>query len=513
MQSVTPLFTSLATGQVRPLKWQVRASFVKAFDSDVDFFVLNTSTLDGTDVLSPIDNNVIQEWDKYEYIDYTDRVISVEVETEQTFPFSVVQAMADITFNNYDGLFTPNSASPIGSDILPRRPFRILLGFGKETIPVFVGLTTKMPEIDKASRTAKFHCIDFLTYLFEREIDQSITLIDYSTSEILDYMFQMLGLLPTQYNLDDVSFNRINFFYAEKGDRLGNIIRPLMEAEQGRLWLDEVGVIRFKNRQSYSETPVFTINNSNVIDYSDSGEDMVINYAKIKSTVLAEKPLQKIWELSAPELISPGSTATIWANLEDPATTVVTPILDTEIESSFFTPTIDDMGTMPYADISLTSIDVFSKAVKMVFTNSGTSPAHIYKLALWGNPVKVDDVIIVEDSDQPSIDALEEKRYELETNYIQNKNNAISKAAIIVEDYKDYASILELTIKGNPALQIGDMVTLNIDGFTGNFIIMKLVNILANKSLTQIIKVLGKSPLQYFILDQSLLDGDRVLTP
>src|SRR5690606_12714197 len=188
-------------------------SFDKEFDEDVTFFELNTSLLNGVDVLAPSDNSVIQEWDKYKYINLSDRVISVEVESEQTEPFSVVQSMADITFNNYDNFFTPKSGSSIQDYILPRRPFRILMGFGNEVVPIFVGLSTKLPEINKQSRTARFHCIDFLTFLFEQKIDDTIMLKDYSTGEILAYLLEHLGLLSSQYDIDPVSFNRINFFY------------------------------------------------------------------------------------------------------------------------------------------------------------------------------------------------------------------------------------------------------------------------------------------------------------
>lgn len=519
MQTTSSVFEKHASGSLRPLQYQVRASFDKAFDDDIDFFQLDSSLLNGGDVLAPSDNAVIQLWDKYEYQDISKRVIGVEVQSEQTEPYSIVLSMADITLNNYDGYFTPNSDSPVGEYILPRRPFRVLMGFGHDVVPLFIGLSTKSPRIDKQSRTVQFHCIDFLSYLFEQKIDQTITLLDYSTSEILAYLFDHLGLLSSQYDLDPVSFNRINYFYAEKGQSLGDIIRPLMEAEQGRLWLSELGVIKFLNRQNYPTASVATFNQSNVIDYSDSGDTSIINYAKITSEVLEEKIDQKIWELAAPEFIKAGATIDIWANLDNPITEADTPVyLASPEEKSYFTSTKDQVGEVVYEDVEVTSMDVFSTAVKLSFKNTGDSDAFLYEIVLFGNPVVVVDRIVVEESDDDSIEKYEEQRYELETNYIQSEDDAVSKAVIMVDDYKDFASAVELEVKGNPAYQIGDTATLNVDSYQGDHVITKLTNIMRDKRYTQLIRFKAKDPRQYFILSSddtsmSLLNGTDVLSP
>ena len=184
MQTTTAQFDSRARAILRPISWQLRMSFTKAFDDAVTFFILDTSELDGPDLLAPSDNDVIQEWDKYVYQDFTTRVISIEVSREEVEPYSVVQAMADITLDNHDGYFTPNSDSPISSYILPKRPTRIMLGFGGSNLPQFIGLTEQMPELDKNAGTAKFHLTDFLSFLFDRKIDDSTMLQNQSTGQI-----------------------------------------------------------------------------------------------------------------------------------------------------------------------------------------------------------------------------------------------------------------------------------------------------------------------------------------
>lgn len=519
MQTTTLPFRQIAGGNVRPLSWGLRASFDKQFDPSLTFFELDTSLLDGPDLLASSDADVVQEWDKYIYTDFSDRVISIEITQDQTEPFSVVQSMADITLNNFDGYFTPQGGSPIQDYILPKRPMRLLLGFDGTNLPQFIGLTENMPELDKISRTVRFHLIDFLTFIFDREIPETTMLEDVSTGEALDFLFQSVGLLPGQYVLDIASFNRIPWFYVEKGTKVGTVVNELMEAEQGRLFMDELGIIRFVNRQSYNTNPVWYFDHSRIIDYQVSSIDDIINFVRIECDILDKFENVPLWSASQPIQVPAGGSVEVWSAYQDPVTAVDSPTeSDVEIEASSYRATQEPTGNTTVSSVTLTSIENFSKASKLVFSNSGPLDCYIVNLDLWGDAIRVVDTIIVEESDQTSIDNFDERRYEIKTNYIQKQSNAITKAAILVDDYKDFGSVLDVDVKGNPALQIGDVITLDTDTYSGDFIITKLIQVLADNKYSQRIRVKFKEPRVYFILSsdseaQSLLDGSHVLTP
>jgi len=514
MQTTTTQFDSKARAILRPISWQLKMSFDKAFDNAVKFFQLDVSLLDGPDLLAPSDNDVIQEWDKYSYQDFSARVIGIEVSREEVEPYSVVQAMADITLDNHDGYFTPNSDSPISANILPKRPTRIMLGFGGYNLPQFIGLTEQMPEIDKNAGTAKFHLTDFLSFLFERKIDDSTLLENKSTGEILTVLFGLVGVLDSQLNFTATSFNRVPYFYVEKGTTLGTVVRELMEAEQGRLYMDELGVITFQNRQDFSTTPVIFFDERNTIDYNTSGIDDIINYVELTSHIYTEQIEQSIWQSSTPILVKAGSTTEVWASLQDPATLITTPAYsDIKVPSSHFISTDDIDGTSPNTSITVSDIDKFAKSAKITFSNGGTSDAYVYSIDLWGTPVKVSDTILVEDFDQASIDKFDEKRYVLETKYIQKRTTAQSKAAIIIDDYKDIGSILEIQTKGNMALQIGDVVSVSLDSYEGNYAVKKINQQMMGGGYSQRLTIKEREARVYFVLDQSLLNGTDVLSP
>lgn len=511
MQTTSLSYRQKAAGHIRPLSWGVRASFDKAFDDDVTFFTLDASVLDGPDILAPSDDNPLQEWDKYEYVDYSDRTIAIEVTREEIEPYSIVQAYADITLNNYDGYFTPNSGSPIDAFILPSRPFRALMGFGGEVLPQIVGLSEDMPDINKSSRAATFHVKDFMTFLLDQDISETIILENVQTHEVLDYLFQFMGLLDTQYTLDD-SLNTINFFYVEKGTKFNSVADKLMEAEIGRLYMDEAGIIRFKNRYSYDLTPVMNLNESNVIDYSISNTP-IINSVKIISSHREVQLSQSVWTKNIPTPIAVGETLIVWAEFQDPVTNLTDPTYSAiETNTSYFITTLNEDGTGTYSDVALT-MESFSKSAKLTFENTGASHAYIMDIVIYGTPAKVIDPIKVEEIDQDSIDKYGEKLYEIDNEYIQDESNAQSRALILLHDYAEYAAGVDIEIKSNPALQLGDAVNLDLDGFQGIHIITKTVNILSDGKLTQRIRARNKETPTFFTLDVSLLDGPDLLQP
>lgn len=514
MQTTSSRFQELATGYVRPLSYATRASFDKVFDTDVTFFTLDTSVLDGTDILAPSDDNPLQEWDKYAYVDYTGKTKSIEITREETEPYSVVQAFADIVLNNYDSYFTPNSGSPIEEYILPRRPFRALLGFGGETVPQIVGMSEGMPELDKASRTASFHVVDFMTLLLAQDIGETVILENVKTHEVLDYLLQYMGLTDDQYTLDD-SLNTIKFFYVEKGAKFRGILEKLIEAEIGRFYMDEAGILRFKNRYSYDLTPVYTFDKSNTIDYAVSDIDRIINSVKITNDVREVQIEQSVWTGSSPDEIGSGQTIEIWAQFNDPVTTLNDPVYSAvEINDSYFIASLAADGTGAYSDMDLVSLDLFSTSAKMVFENTGASAAYITAIDLYGTPAKIIDSIKVEEKDQASIDDFEEQLYEISDNpYIQDRSNAQARAIMLINDYKNYGSSVDLEVKGNPAIQLADAVNLDLDGYQGVYTIIKTVSIMSEGKLTSRLRARQKVVASFFILDTSILDGTDVLSP
>ena len=704
MQSRSSSFDNYAKGQVRPLSWDFYASFDKNFNSDVEFFTLDGSVLNGPDLLASEDSNVIQEWDKYSYKNYTDRIMQMEWQREESVPYSVNLAIADITLRNNDNFFTygavakmeslfdnfrlgidkdkwerwggsnvqpvsgrieitggpgvgyyginslygfdmtgsyiscqlvdagdqilsnyeaipieltnlidPNDTmkisvengtvycfkvvntvptnqnslayddavhkffriresagttywefstdgvswttmhseanpfevtileyqmvvgffavdlnettaifdnvncfangersgsqviSPISSYNLPRRPVRLFSGFDGENLPQFVGLTDKPPIIDRIERTASLHAEDFLTYLFDKPLDEAVIYTNIKTDAALNNLFELAGLLPSQYVLDE-AFNEIAFLFFDKGTKLGSAVRKLMQAELGSLYMDEVGMIRFKNRFKISGSPVYNFNSSNIIDYETGDVDTVINVVEIKSEVREVQPLQVIYNIAEPIEIGVGETLSVFFNFEDPVTSIDV------IDSYQAFANEDSTGSDVTADVNVTATSLFATSVKVTFENTGSVNAYITKLNILGTPARVVKNIYLRSEDAESIEKFEEQPIEIDNDFIQSDNAASSIALSLINYYKTYTNTITLEVKGNQALQLNDNIQVDVDNISQEYKIQKITSVMdSSYNFRQTIEARVYNIPDFFILDESVLNGEDVL--
>lgn len=516
MQTVSDQFNSYARSNHRPLAYKVSMSFIKDFNSSVTFFTIGSSLIGGADFIKPDFSDVVQEWDKYTYTDYSDRVISIEWQTQVDPIISVTQAMADVVFNNYDDFFTPNGSSSISSYILPHRPIRIYAGFGNEVIPVFIGITEKMPVIDEKAKTATFHCIDFMESLMDRSLDESVLYQNKRTDEILLSLLQLVGLSSVQVSLDG-SFTTIPFKAYDKGTKFGDALKDLMTVEIGRIYMDEYGVIHFKNRQDYSATSRYSFNAyENIVDARKRTEDDLINVVEVKGNVKAVQTSQSSFDLSESVKVPASGTVDIWADFQSPITSVTAPVyIDSATTSSFSVNTLSDgSGLADSTSVTLTSSSLLGKSYKMTFTNSSGGDLYITTLNLYATPVFDIKPIYVREEDTTSTDKYEEHVLRLENDLFQDEDIATSKAKIILHDFASLNAVSEIEVKGNMALQLDDTVSVNIFNLLQTSKITGITNKLTFPAkFTQILRLKTFTPTNYFTIGSSVIGGTDVIAP
>lgn len=515
MQSVSPSFEEFAQGSIRPLSWRLGISFDKAFDPSLHFFVLDSSVLDGDDILAISGDNPLQEWDLYDYDDYSDRVTAIEWSREIEFPSSVSSAMADFTVENHDSYFSPNSGSPIDQYIIPKRPVRIFSGFNNNNLSQFVGLTEQMPVVDRATRVASFHAIDFLSLMFTMATNQTIAMQNVKTDEVLAALFTQFGLDPDQYNLP-FSSNRIPFLFYNKGTQAIEIFRDLMQAEMGNLWLDEQGILQLSPRSEMGEAVNYSLDESNLIDINTSSDESIINKVIIHADIRDVQPYQTIYSRSASEtdllVIQANSTRVFEAELDDPALTAEVPTQGFASAVSWFTAVKSD-GTEVSGSITVTSSELRTNSFVLTFENTNDFDVNINEMEIWGEPAKVVDRIQYTDINQASIDKYEEHVLEIDNNFIQSVEQCAALSFIILAEFAEHSGYIEAEVKGHPALQLGDVVSVDMTGYDGIYKIVSIRNKIQDGRYSQFIKAKRHTLRDYFILDESLLDSTAVLAP
>lgn len=520
MQTVSEQFHLASQAGIRPHAWGLRISFDKEFDDDIEFFTFDVSVFNGNDLLAPSDDNPIQEWDYYVYQNFDDRVVDMEWSREIDFPYSVQAAMADFTVNNYDGYFTPGNGSPIDGYILPKRPLRMFAGYQNAGIlQQFVGITETMPVLDTKSKTASFHALDFLSEMFTMPLTDTVAMANVTTDEVLDVLFQQFGLTPAQYTLA-VGRNRIPFVFFEKGKNAGNAFRELMQAEGGNLWIDEQGIIRFEQRLLPVQDPVMTFNDSNTEDVILSGDTEIINTVRIKSDIRSVQDFQPVYTSSdeqgnstliEPIIIPASGSKFVPVDLKDPLLSASTPTIGEKTDDSWFTAVNGDVpvGT----NVSIGLVDLNNNNYVMLFENSNAFDVQIDKIEVWGEPAKIVDEIRYEAYDEASVEAYGEKVLEIDNNMFGSESNCESFALTILDAYKDFSGVIELNVKSNPALQLGDIIYVDTTEVVGEHKIIKISNSNRYSRASQIIKASSYNPRSWFTFDVSVFDGSDVLAP
>lgn len=514
MQSTSLQFAARAVGNMRRLAWRALLSFEKNFEAGIEFFTIGESLIGGDDIIKG-EGDVVQEWDKYDYTDFSNRVISMEITRQEDPVSSAALAYSDIEMRNHDNFFTTGAGSSIDGFILPYRPIKLYMGFGEESIPQFVGLTEKVPVLDEKAKIASFHCIDFLSSLYNRPLDESALFLGYRTDEVLEEIMAMVGISVSQYEFD-IGFNIIPFVYFKKGDKVGNVVQKLMQAEMGRLYMDETGMIRFKNRQNYSDTITYNFATNNILNAEKASPDSVINVVEVFSKVREVQENQKVWEMQAPVSVPPGQTADIWAEFSDPVSTADDPDYIVGALTSYFAVNTqpDGSGSAVPTDVVLDSSSLFSTSMRMTFENTGIGNAYITDLVIFGTPAKIVKEIYVKEQDDTSVGKYEEHVLTIENDYIQNESDATSLALKLLIDYAEPSAVIDrLEVKGSPAIQIGDLVECNLNGVIDTYNIIKIINRFANAKFSQILTVKKIDIYTYITIGVSTIGGDDVISP
>lgn len=528
MITTSATFNQVANGMMRPIAQKTSISFTKQRAQNVSWFVLDQSQLDGTDILATDPDDVIQAWDAYEWEDFSNDVIKLDWSRSVAFPYNVQSATCDVVLNNTHQKYTyENSESPLYGYIIPKRPLRTYAGFKKngtaEVVPVFVGLTQKMPAYSGTNNsTATFTALDFLSEIGNMQLTNTIMLRDVRTDEAIAEILNMFGMDSSMYDLARGE-NVIPFLDFESGANAGNILQKLIQAENGALWLDEKGVIRFAPRVAdLGKTPIATFDEQNIISISPSRTDGIINRVKIESDVRKIQEKQPIFtmsnergfESSANEdayRIKPNGNTIIWVSFDDPIwSATLNPVLNGANDDSNFT-AVDLSGNAVTSGLTATGT-LFSDAMKIVVSNSNSYFVSLSYMEIWGEPAKIVDTIKYDAYDEDSVSEFGEMVLEINDNdFFGSYQNADEYAESILKIRSDYSPVINMKVKGNPALQLGDIIQVN-DKFAGAYKITGISSAISGSDgLSVNITAERFIIMMPFILDQSQLDGAEVL--
>jgi hypothetical protein len=89
-------------------------------------------------------------------------------------------------------------------------------------------------------------------------------------------------------------------------------------------------------------------------------------------------------------------------------------------------------------------------------------------------------------------------------------------AQSVLEEYADYSKQITLKVKGDPSLQLGDIVLVSIDDFVGRYEVSGITNSITSSDNVALeteltLKYAYAADIRPFVLDQSILNGTDLL--
>lgn len=425
-----------------------------------NYATIGTSVINGSDILAGSDVATINNADAFLYFDESARIIRIEYERTLLEPLGGMSiALCDIVLDNTDLRFTPDKNATIGTALRPNRPVKIFIGFRvsgiDQTIPIIEGLTLQ-PREDKLKRTVTITAYDYLRWLNEKAQETTIYQ-NQRTDQIIADILSRAGVGSSNYSLD-MGLNTVGFAWFEKGDTAGERIRKLVEAEEGIFYQDETGTLRFENRNKYSQAPynsvIWTIDSDDIIDWQQDESSEIINRAIVKGAPRSVKGETEVWRDGIEEEIGAGQTLTIWANFNDPVSSITNPAATTDF-TAFNAPAGAGTNVTASMSIVLTS---FTKAAKLEITNGTGATAYVNFLRLRATPATVDYEVEQVFQDTLSIADYNENQVTVDNEFIDDRTFAGNMAQNIVRRHKNPTEKIIITVRGIPQLQLRDQI-------------------------------------------------------
>ena len=393
-----------------------------------------------------------------------------------------IASTLDVEVDNNTERFAPdNTSSPIYVYLKPRAKIRISIVAGGYTYRMFTGYIKNIHP-DSRTRIASFECFDNQVLVYNKRAN-GIVYEDNRTDELMAELAELADLTEDQYVLDRGD-QIVNFGYFEDRN-VWPIMGEIAVAERGRIFFDRYGKLVFWGRSRlHNRGASYTLTLEDWItdlDYSIA-EHEIKNVIIVKAAPRASAGVQAVWSSGNAEYLDPYTDTLVYIppkysqaaflELEDPCTTFITPVANTDYTANAIQ---DGSGDDLTDEIEITEFINYGNAIYISVENHSSTGAYLTFFQIRGNPARVLKWIKVTAIDQPSVDAYGRQEFELENNFITSEDGAAMIADEELERRRESVNLLRIDIVGIPHLLTGDVVNLEYrDSQFRNFMISEM---------------------------------------
>ena len=261
---------------------------------------------------------------------------------------------------------------------------------------------------------------------------------------LTEQVLQDAGLQPGEYVIDTALQSIVVPWAWLSPTSHREALRIIAEAALAVVYADRDGMVRIETMGSMSADPVLTITAD---DYfpplrAPSRQDQVANEIVVATQPLrpADTP-QGVYRSTTPITVPAGQTVTVTAKYGQP------PVIEA----------VASLDAPP--DVSITAATYYAWGAEVNIQNTGASQTDV-TLVITGRPLSVQGGERVVVRDDASILENGVLRYEFPANpLVQTLSQAQAIAQALLASAKDPRRDIEVEWRGNPALELGDRVT------------------------------------------------------
>lgn len=270
-------------------------------------------------------------------------------------------------------------------------------------------------------------------------VQQNVSL--YSLAE---QVLQDAGLLPGEYWIDPALQQIIIPWAWLQPTSHREALRIIAEAALAVVYADRDGVVRIETMGSVPAAPVLEITPDDYFPplQAPSRQDQVANEIVVTTQPLRPEDQQEVYKSTTPVTVPAGQTITVTVQYTK------RPVIDAQAS-------LDN----PPPGVSIMAATYYAWGAEVTLHNTGAAPADV-SLVVTGRPLSVQGGEQVVARDQTSITENGVLRYEFPDNLlVQTLAQAQAIATALLASAKDPRRDVEVEWRGNPALELGDRVT------------------------------------------------------
>src|SRR3990172_338218 len=334
------------------------------------------------------------QWDGITWTDESTYFLSARANEKLTGDLGEgVASTLDIEVDNNTERFTPdNTSSPIYAYLKPRLKINISIVIEGYPCRMFTGYIKNIHP-DSRTRICSFECFDNQVLVYNKRAN-GIVYEDYRTDQLMEELAELADLTSSQYVFDRGD-QIVNFGYFEDRN-VWPIMGEIAVAERGRIFFDRYGQLIFWGRSRlHNRGASKTISLEDWIldlDYSIA-EHEIKNTIIVKAAPRASRGIQVVWSSGNAEFLDPYSDTLVYIppsysqaaflELEDPCTTFITPVANTDYTANSIQ---DGSGNDLTSDIEIVEFINYGNAVYINVENRSNEGAYLTFFQIRGNP-------------------------------------------------------------------------------------------------------------------------------